>query len=110
MADAPPDRRARPNAWRIRGVRARDQPNRARTIVRDPRVPPVIIDPIRSVAQDRAIGNARDRAHVAADAPDRCLPTIAGSGRRDRAPVRENLARVPETGEGIVDRAANHRA
>lgn len=106
MADAPSDRRARPNAWPIRGVHARDQPSRARTIVHDPRVPPVIIDPTRSVARNRAIGNARDRAHVAADAPDRCLPTIAESGR-DRAPIRENLARVPEIGGGIVDRVAN---
>jgi len=69
----------------------------------------VTIDP-RSVARDRAIENARDRAREATDVPGRCLPTIARSGRRDRVPVRGNPARVPETGEGTVDRVANRRA
>lgn len=108
MADARPGRRARPNVWRTSGVRARDRPSRARIIVRDPRVPPATIDP-RSVARDRVIGNAQDRAREAADVPGRCLSTIAENGRRDRVPVRENPARVPETGEETVDRAANHR-
>lgn len=109
VADAPPGRRARPNAWRINDVRARDRPSRAKTIVRDPHGPPVTID-LRSVARDRAIENARDRAREATDVPGRRLPTIARSGRRDRVPVRGNPARVPETGEGTVDRAANRRA
>lgn len=107
-ADARLGRRARPNAWRTSGVRARDRPNCAKTIVRDLRVPPATIDP-RSIARDRVIGNARDRAREAADVPGRRLSTIAGNGRRDRVPVRENPARVPETGEGTVDRAANRR-
>lgn len=109
-ADAPPGRRAHPNAWRISGVRARDQPSCARIIARDLRVLPVIIDPTRSDARDRAIGSARDRAREAVDALDQRLPTIAGSGHRDRAPVRGNPVRVPEIGGGTVDRAANHRA
>lgn len=104
-ADAPPGRRARPNAWRTSGVRARDRPNHARTIVRDSRVLLATIDP-RSVARDRAIESARE----ATDVPDRRLSMIAGSGHRDPVPVSGNPALVPETGEGTVDRAVNRRA
>lgn len=110
VADDPSGRPARPIGS---DVRARDRLNRrARIIARDPRVPPAIVDPARSVARDRATENARDRAHAAAEVtPDRRPPTIVESGvHRDRDRGRENPDRVPETGGGTVDRAANRRA
>lgn len=106
-ADGPSGHRARPNAAATSGDRARDRRNRARIIVRGPRVPPAIIDPAGSAVRSRASGSARDRVRVAIDAPDRRPPI--GSGSRDRAPADGNLARIPERGDGTADRAANRR-